>query len=246
MICSESFKVDQTVTMLKHCKPRSHFFHNFCVWGLVYNRGIHTGPAFVPSCPMCSRRFHSLDIIHIGIPDRRKLKERISSQAARILADQPPDSRLAAFTGRCPLAFHNEADRARSFYAPSPPTIIYTANDFHPDDMVMVKCIVANFDRSFYMWLARDRDMVEAGTKWQKILEPRWTMDITASRPFFELLVKTLTEQAHDGTGLPLGADISGRTMSLEQVVPRRLEWNDTPRKAKMRHGSQIKVYTPA
>ena len=112
--------------------------------------------------------------------------------------------------------------------------------------MIMVKCIVANFDRSFYMWLARDRDMVEAGTKWQKILEPRWTMDITASRPFFELLVKTLTEQAHDGTGLPLRADISGRTMSLEKVVPRRLEWNDTPRKAKMRHGSQINVYTPA
>lgn len=88
--------------------------------------------------------------------------------------------------------------------------------------------------------------MAEAGTKWQKILEPRWAMNITASRPFFELLVKTLTERAHDGAGLPLGVDISGRTMSLGQVTPRRLEWNDTPRKVKMRHGSQIKVYTPA
>jgi hypothetical protein len=67
----------------------NHFFHNFCVWGRVYNRGVHTGPAFVPSCSMCS-----------GIPDRRKLKDRISSQAACILADQPPDSRLVAFTGR--------------------------------------------------------------------------------------------------------------------------------------------------
>jgi hypothetical protein len=46
------------------------------------------------------------------------------------------------------------------------------------------------------MWLARDRGMVEAGTKRQKILEPRWAMDITASRPFLELLVKTLTERA--------------------------------------------------
>jgi hypothetical protein len=79
MVCSEPLKADQTVTILKHCQPRSHFFHNFCVWGLVYNRGIHTGPAYVPSCPMCSRRFHSLGIVHIGIPDRRKLKERISS-----------------------------------------------------------------------------------------------------------------------------------------------------------------------
>jgi hypothetical protein len=96
------------------------------------------------------------------------------------------------------------------------------------------------------MWLARDRGMVEAGTKWQKILEPRWAMGITASRPFLELLVKTLTEQAHDSTGPPLGADISGRTMSLEQVTPRWLEWNDTPRKIKMRHDSQVKVYTPA
>jgi hypothetical protein len=110
----------------------------------------------------------------------------------------------------------------------------------------MVKCIVANFHKSFYMWLARDRDTVEAGTKWQKILEPRWIIDITASRPFFVLLVKILTEQPHDGTGPPLGADISGRTMSLEQVAPRRLEWNDTPRKVKMRHGSQVKVHTPA
>jgi hypothetical protein len=106
----------------------NHFFHNFCVWGRVYNRRVHTGPAFVPSCPMCS-----------GIPDRRKLKERISSQAACILADQPPDSRLATFTGRCPLAFRSEADRARSFYGPSLTTIIYTANDAHPDGMIMVK-----------------------------------------------------------------------------------------------------------
>jgi hypothetical protein len=32
MICLEPFKVGQTVTVLKHYKPRSHFFHNFCVW----------------------------------------------------------------------------------------------------------------------------------------------------------------------------------------------------------------------
>lgn len=95
---------------------------------------------------MCSRRFHSLDIIHSGIPDGRKLKERISSQAARIFADQPPDRRLAAFTPRRPLAFHSEADRVPSFYALSPTTVIYTANEAHPDDMIMVKCIIASFD----------------------------------------------------------------------------------------------------
>ena len=67
------------------------------------------------------------------------------------LADQAPDSHLIAFAGRCSLAFHNEASRTRSFYAPSPTTIIYTANDVHPNDMVVVKCIVVNLDRSFYM-----------------------------------------------------------------------------------------------
>lgn len=157
----------------------------------MYNRGIHTNPAFIPSCAVCFKRFHSLDIVHRDIPNRRKLKERITSQAARILANRPPDSRLTTFTGRYPLAFRNEIDETRSFYAPSPIIIIYTANDVHPDDMIMVKCIIINFDRSFYMWLARDRDMVETGIKWQKILEPRWAMGITASRPFFEFLVTT-------------------------------------------------------
>ena len=97
MICLEPYKIGQYVTILSLCRPRPHVYHNFCIWGRIFDMGFHkSGRHIVLSCPVCAVRFHLLDIVNEDVPATRKLNQRVSEQGARIFATQPPASRVNA------------------------------------------------------------------------------------------------------------------------------------------------------
>ena len=244
IICFEEYKVSQTITILK-CNQKHHT-HDFCLWDITFNRGIHTGRAFMPKCPICRQRYSSKDIKYTDITDRQKLKRRIREQEHRIKVDQPSQDRLDDLDGfEYPDSFDEEVldpvvlvQPIRTHVFPSDTNIIYTANDAYKDQMVMVVAYVIGLDRMFYLWLAGDRNMKEAGVKWEKVISPEWEGDILEFAPFFEL--HWLQEQTVESTSESRGWEV------INVLQKRVIQWHETPAEVGLHHGGVVMVSTRA
>lgn len=190
--CTDLYLAGHSITTLL-C---GHRMHEFCMGDRTFNREDKGDKCFVPMCTFCRRRYRSKGILFTDIATQQKLEQCQQKQQSRIWAIIPGDRRRQDLDHDCwPAAFRAdtspkrvaEGRKTHPWVEPCDKNTIWTANDVYHRDMVMVKACVVGVNHTLYIWLAKDCNLREAGTKWQQAIEPWWGGDITEMKPFFEL-----------------------------------------------------------